>query len=205
MSSVTRPPWPHGGTQGAVVHRLDEVDTGVGEQGADDPRDEVGRELLEVRVDEADDVARRDEQGAPQDLALAGHGRDAGQDVVAVDDSRPGCRRDLGRPVGRAGVDDHDLVDERDLPHEVMTDDRDDVADRLLLVQRGQDDADRLAARSFRGHDPVERAVGHGPGAGAQPTLDFLQHGARLLCVHLAVRTALSTVLAFGYSLGQRW
>ena len=171
--------------------------------------DEVGGELLQVGVDEADDVAAGHEQGAPQDLALAGHGRDARQDLVAV--HHPGARRGghLGGAVGGAGVDDHDLVDQRDLPDEVVGDDRDDLADRLLLVERGQHDGHRLARALFGGQDVMQRAVGNGPGAAAQPALCFFQHGRRLLTVgtsviHLAVRTASSTVLAFGYSLEQR-
>lgn len=69
------------------------------------------------------------------------------------------------------------------LLHQVVADDGDDLADRLLLVQRGQDDAHRGARGPFGGHESVERAIGHGPGAIAQPALSFLQHSLRLLTV----------------------
>ena len=138
-----------------------------------------------------------------------------GRIVVPVHDPRARRGGHLGRAVGGSRVDDDDLVDQRDLLHEVVTDHGDDVTDRLLLVERGQDDADRTGpcARfaamirwSGRSVTDQERV--------AQPALDFFQHSARLLCVlaagavigviHLAVRTTISTVLAFGYSLEQR-
>lgn len=180
---MTLPPWLYRPAQRTVVHGLDQVHPGVGEQRADDPRDEVGGELPQVGVDETDDVPGGGQQRAPQDLALARHGRYARQDVVPVDDARPGRRGHLGRTVGRPRVDDDYLVDERDLVHEVVPDDRDDVTDRLLLVQRGQDDGHRLVGGALRGQDPVQRTVGQGPGAGGQPALGFLKHSLRLLTV----------------------
>src|SRR5690606_16058369 len=48
---------PGGGAEGTVVHGLDQLHVRFGEQRADDAGDEVGGELAQVGVDEADDVA----------------------------------------------------------------------------------------------------------------------------------------------------
>jgi len=53
--------------------------------------------------------------------------------------------RDLARAVLRAAVDQHDLVQQRHLLHQRSAGQRDDLADRRLLVQRRQRQADRQA------------------------------------------------------------
>ena len=67
---------------------------------------------------------------------LPGTGGQPRQDVVAVHDPGAGRRGDLGGAVGGAGVQHHQLVDERErVGHQVAADHRDDRADRRLLVR----------------------------------------------------------------------
>ena len=73
--------------------------------------DELERE--QVGVDEDDDVAGGGGQRPPQRLALARHRRQARQHVVAVHDVGAGRAATSCRGVGRPGVDDDELVDER--------------------------------------------------------------------------------------------
>ncbi len=163
--------------QRTVVHRLDEMDVRVGQQRADDAGDKGGREFAQIGVDEADDVAAGGEQRAPQDLALAGQRGNTGQHAVPVDDRGAGRRRDLGRTVGGARIQHHQLVDQRNgIGHQLGAYRGHDRADRGLLVQRRQDDADRTAALALRLQQPPQWAVGRGPGTAAQPALHLFQH-----------------------------
>ncbi len=173
---------PGSRAQRAVVHGLDEVHVRVGEQRAHDPGDEVGGELPQVGVDEADDVPAGDQQRPPQHLALARQGGDAREDRVPVLDARSRRRGDLRRTVAGAGVHDHDLVDQRNPEHQLPPDHRDDVADRGLLVQGGEHHADRLPGGALRGQKVLDGPVPGGPGARVQPALDFFQHVRWLLC-----------------------
>ena len=52
---------------------------------------------------------------------------------------------DLAGPVGRRRVDDEDLVEQRHAAHHLADRPADDRPDRLLLVERRQDEADRQA------------------------------------------------------------
>ncbi len=159
------------GLQRPVVHGLDQLDVRLGEQRAEDAGDQGGVELAQVGVHEADDLAVGDQQRTPQHLALAGGGGQPGQDGVPVDDGGPGLGGDLGGAVDGAGVDHHQLVHQRESLHQLPPDDPDDLADGGLLVQGGQDDADgaRRAEGALGGREGVNRSVGRGPRAPAQP------------------------------------
>lgn len=169
-------PAPGARAQRAVVHRLDELQVRVGHQRADDPRDEVRRELPQIRVDETHHVARRHQQRAPQHVALAAQRGQAGQDRVTVHHSGTGQARHLRRTVRGPGVDDHQLVHERHLRHQFAPDHGHDLADRLLLVERGQHHAHRGPACGLGHHQPVERPVVDGPGTAGQPAFHLFQH-----------------------------
>ena len=94
----------------------------------------------DVRVDPHDDVAGQHVQALPERLAFPAARTVSGQDVAehVHRDTLLAC--DRARSVVGIRVDDRDLVDQRDPFHEARADRTDDVADRRLLVQRGQTD-----------------------------------------------------------------
>ena len=117
-SSVTRPPPPGARPQPSASGRsyiaLTNCDGRVGEQRAEQPGDEAGVEGEQVGVDEDDDVAGRRGERPPQRLALAGDRGDVGQHVVPVRRrARRRPRATRGGGVGRPGVEDDELVDQR--------------------------------------------------------------------------------------------
>ena len=88
---------------------------------------------------------RRLVERLPERLALAPERAVAGQHVGVLDDAGALGLGDLAGPVGRGGVDDEDLVEERDAADHLAHRPADDRPDRLLLVERRQDEADREA------------------------------------------------------------
>ena len=89
---------------------------------------------------------------------------------------------DLARPVGRRGVDDEDLVEERHPAHHLADRPPDDRADRLLLVERRQDEADRQALLLLELDEPAQVGeLGVVEVRLAEPALDPGGDGARLL------------------------
>ena len=89
---------------------------------------------------------------------------------------------DLAGPVGRAGVDDEDLVEERDPAHHLAHRPADDRADRLLLVERRQDERDRQALLLLELDEAAEIGeLGVVEVRLAEPALDPGRDGARLL------------------------
>ena len=89
---------------------------------------------------------------------------------------------DLARPVRRRGVDDEDLVEERHPPDHLADRAPDDRADRLLLVERRQDEADRQALLLLELRQPAQVGeLGVVEVRLAEPALDARGHGARFL------------------------
>ena len=89
---------------------------------------------------------------------------------------------DLARPVGRHRVDDEDLVDERHPTHHLAHRPPDDRPDRLLLVERRQDERDRQALLLLELDEAAEVGeLGVVEVRLAEPALDPGRDGARLL------------------------
>ena len=95
------------------------------------------------------------------------------------DDDRAVCRRDLGRGVGRAVVDDDDLAGASRAPNpfERLVD---DLPDRLLLVQARDDHGDlRPSGNHDRRVEPAR--IGRRPGTCSPQRVAGLPSGARSL------------------------
>jgi hypothetical protein len=91
--------------------------------------------------------------------------------------------RDLPRPVRRRGVDDQDLVKKRHPPDHLTNCAPDDRSDRLLLVERRQDEADRQALLLLELRQPAHvRELRVMEVRLAEPALHARGHGARFLC-----------------------
>ena len=106
----------------------------------------------------------------------------AAQHVGVLDDPGALGLGDLARPVGRRGVDDEDLVEERHPADHLADRPPDDRADRLLLVEGRQDEADRQALLLLELGQPAQ--VGELVVVEvrlAEPALDAGRHGARFL------------------------
>ena len=89
---------------------------------------------------------------------------------------------DLARPVGRRGVDDEDLVEQRHAADHLAHRPADDRADRLLLVERRQHEADRQPLLLLERDQPAQvRELGVVEVRLAEPALDPDRDGARLL------------------------
>ena len=97
--------------------------------------------IADVRIGPGDDVAVRLVERLPERLPLAPEAAVTGQDVGVLDDTRAFGLGDLTRPVRGGGIDDHDLVEQRDTAHHLPDRPADDRPDRLLLVERRQDEA----------------------------------------------------------------
>jgi hypothetical protein len=103
----------------------------------------------QVRVEEDDEVAAGRSECLPQRLALPGAGAVAGQDVGGGDDVGAGGAGDGGGVVGRVGVDDEQLVDQRGAADPALVQLGDQPADGRGLVAGGQDNADAVSAAPF--------------------------------------------------------
>ena len=100
----------------------------------------------------SDDVAARDEQALPQRLALAAPRAQLRQQLLMDVDRHAQLGGDLARAIGRVGIDQHDLVQQRHLIHQGMLHRFDHVPDRLFFIQGGQRQADGHALFSFQRH-----------------------------------------------------
>ena len=120
-------------------------------------------------------VALADVQALPEGLALARPRALAGQDVVLVEHHRPLGLGDGRGVVGRAGVHDHDLVDQPGPLDQVAAQVLDDAADGRGLVAGRQADRDGqpepLLGRAQLGRRR-ELAVMEGPVAEPLPGVD---------------------------------
>src|SRR5207248_4638881 len=126
----------------------------------------AGTEVAHVGVAPDDDVAIGHEQRLPHGVALAGAGPELGGDFGGRDDAGAGTGGPGRRAVGRAVVDDDDLVDQRLLAHEVTAHGRDDRADRGRLVASRQAHGDPLVALGLDQAVDGELAVVEGPDGG---------------------------------------
>ncbi len=89
---------------------------------------------------------------------------------------------DLAGPVRRRGVDDEDLVEERDAAHHLPDRPADDRPDRLLLVERRQDQRDGDALLLLELDEaPEVGELGVVEVRLAEPALDADRDGAGLL------------------------
>ena len=89
---------------------------------------------------------------------------------------------DLAGPVRRRGVDDEDLVEERHAADHLAHRPPDDRADRLLLVERRQHEADREPLLLLELDQPAQVGeLGVVEVGLAEPALDAGRDGARLL------------------------
>ena len=89
---------------------------------------------------------------------------------------------DLARPVGRRRVDDEDLVEQRDAADHLAHRAPDDRPDRLLLVERRQDEADREVLLLLERHQPAQVGeLGVVEVRFAEPALDPDRHRPGLL------------------------
>jgi hypothetical protein len=145
------------------VVALDQRGPGPGEQRREEPFDELGVRVDEVGVDEADQVGRarpvpQGDDGAPHRLALARQHVDAGHRPLAAEHPCPGRRGVLRGAVGAPGVEDDEVVDQRDRALAQPGQPGDERTDRRLLVQGGQDDGDATAV--LAGGEPG--GEGHG-------------------------------------------
>ena len=89
---------------------------------------------------------------------------------------------DLARPVGRRRVDDEDLVEERHAADHLAHRPAHDRPDRLLLVERRQDEADRQLLLLLERHQAAQVGeLGVVEVRFAEPALDPDRDRARLL------------------------
>ena len=138
--------------------------------------------VADVRVGPDDDVAAGLVQALPQRFALALEGAVLRKQLLVDDDARAFGRRDLPRPVGRVGVDDQQFVDELVALHQLASRPRDDRADRLFLVERGQHQADRQALLALETDQSIEVAeLAVVKVRFAEPALDSLRNRPCLL------------------------
>ena len=152
------------------------------EQRPERPVDHPVVPVPDVGVGPHDDVAARREERLPERLALAAERAVARQHVGVLDDPRALGLGDLARPVGRRGVDDEDLVEQRHAPDHLAHAPAHDRADRLLLVERRQDQRDRDALLLLELDEPPEVGeLGVVEVRFAEPALDAGGDGARLL------------------------
>ena len=122
----------------AVVVALHEVHVVAHQERTDEADDEPRTEVADVRVAPNDDVAVRREHRSPQRVALAAEVVEVGEHLLGAHHPSACICRDLRRPVDRAVVDHEDLVDEWAPLHELVLDQLDDLADRVLLVAPGK-------------------------------------------------------------------
>jgi hypothetical protein len=101
---------------------------------------------------------------------------------VVLDDLRALRLGDLTGPVRRGRIDDDDLVEERRSADHLPDRPTDDRADRLLLVQGGQDEADREPLLLLQlGEAPQVSELGVVEVRFAEPALDACRDGPRFL------------------------
>ena len=185
-SSVTRPPPPSFRTPScddrALVVALHVLQSRLVEQRPDRAVDHPRVPVPDVGVGPDDDVAARLEDRLPERLALAPERAVAGEDVGVLDDAGALGLGDLAGPVGRLRVDDEDLVDQRDPAHQLADRAADDRPDRLLLVERRQDERDRQALLLLELDEAAEVGeLGVVEVRLAEPALDPGRHGAGFL------------------------
>jgi hypothetical protein len=99
-------------TKRAAVVRLDELDVGRLEQRADEAGDEMGLEVGDVRVEEADDLACEHAERAPHRIALAKYRTEIWKERGLFVNGRAGAPGDVPRGVARVAVDYDDLIDQ---------------------------------------------------------------------------------------------
>ena len=152
------------------------------EERPDRPVDHPRVPVPDVRVGPGDDVAGRLVERLPERLALAPERAVAGQDVGMLDDPGALGLGDLAGPVRRRRIDDDDLVEERHPADHLADRPPDDRADRLLLVERRQDEADREALLLLELDEPAQvRELAVVEVRFAEPALDAGRHGPGLL------------------------
>ena len=152
----------------SLVEALHVLDPRLTQERAEEAGHEARLDVADVGVDPGDDVAVEDVEALPERLALAGHRADLGQDLRVPHHGHAELGRDLGGAIGAVGVDDDELVDERHPVDEGALDAADDKADRPLLIERRQPDADRQAGLLLERHElarvaelaGVERVLG---------------------------------------------
>ncbi len=153
-----------------AVAGLDESDRRFCQERPDEARHEVCSEGAEVRVEPADQLAVAREERLPQDVALAGSRSDFRKDRRHGHDSRAGPSGNGSGVIGRAVVEDDDLVDESDVLDKLSADRFHDRADGLCLVSRWEahrhrrtllELRSRKAGRDEVGVTPRRRKEGH--------------------------------------------
>ncbi len=161
---------------------FDQVHVRVGEQRAHDPGDEVGGELAQVGVDEADDVPAGDQQRTPQHLALARHGGDAG---------RIASRCTTRAPAAAATSAVRSLDPESTTTTSSTSGTRSTSSRRITATMSPTVASSSRAGSTTLTDCPVACLAdrrcwtgrsGGRPGARVQPALDFFQHVPGLLC-----------------------
>ena len=113
-------------------------------------------DVRDVGIDPADQVALQHEQAFPEGLALSVEGAVARQDLAVLDDADAGPLGDGCCAIGRPGVDHDDLVEQWDPLHQRVLEGAHDLANRVLLVERGQPEADGDALSLFEIDEPAE-------------------------------------------------
>ncbi len=117
-----------------------------------------GCQSRDVRVRPGDEVPGRGVQALPERFALAAVRAVARQHVRVNHHSRALRLGDRARVVVRLGVDHEQLVDQRELLHQLAPGAVDDRPDRRRLVERRQNGADRQALLLLELQQPAEVA-----------------------------------------------
>src|SRR5205814_9585239 len=97
----------------ALVEGFNELEVRPHEKRTHDAVDELGMGAGDVGVDPRDDVAGQHVQALPERLALAAVAAGLGKDLIVYEDRHALFCGDLAGAILRAGVDDRELVDER--------------------------------------------------------------------------------------------
>src|SRR5581483_3839660 len=118
----------------------------------------------------------------PQRLALAGKRAVLRQDILVDEHGYAVRLRNLARAVLRSAIDQHDLVEQRELFYQRLLRLADNLADRGLLVDRRQRQADRQALLLLQLYEALDVAeLGAGEGVLGEPAVDGRRQVALLL------------------------
>ncbi len=139
-----------------VVERLHVLRLRALDERAHEPVHEARVDVLYVGVYVDDDVAGELVDRLPQVLALAALGIETGEDVAREIRVCAEARRDLERAVVASRIDHRDLVEQRIPLLQLAAEDHDLLADRLLLVERGDTEADGEALLLLRVHERAQ-------------------------------------------------
>ena len=140
----------------ALVVALDVLQARLVEERPERPVDHPRVPVLHVRVGPHDDVAGGLVDRFPERLALADERAVSRQNVGMLDDARALGLGDLACPVGRCGVDDEHLIEQRHPADHLTHGPSNDGPDRLLLVERRQDETDRDLLLLLEDDEPAQ-------------------------------------------------